>query len=327
MKDTDCKGERICEQGVCVTPKPATPVPAPSPTPTPAPTPSPSPGPSTSAPPAPEAWSPRGPWASSPRAAPPPPSAWRTVGVTGFEVSIRGGFMLPNGASPVQAPNFYNGVNVPGDAVGDILRGTEHPYGLEPFGLVVTAGYRFFPWLSAGLTFTYASFDSLDGTDTGDYADTTSQLERQMWTLGAYGRYYFTQFHTHLQPWVELALAYSDDNASYVRIATATNSTGGLGGQAEAQQYYLEGKGLDARLSIGLDWRLAPVFSFGPWASYERVIPLQGCVEIDVDTAAAPIEQQYSGQNRCGNPPSQANGYGVLGAGLALKLTFDPWAR
>jgi hypothetical protein len=234
---------------------------------------------------------------------------------------VRGGFFLPNGASPVQSPGFYgasSGTANGGDAVGDILRGTEHPYGLEPFGIIVEAGYRFFPWLSVGASFSYASFNSLDGTDTGDYSDSTSQLQRQMWTLGAYGRYYFTQFNSHLHPWLELGLSYSDDNASYVRGGTQAE-----GPQPETQEYYLEEKGLDVRLTAGLDWRLAPVFAVGPWVAYERVIPLQGCVEIDVDNQASPIEQSVSGQNRCGNPPVQSSGYGVVSGGIFAKVTVD----
>lgn len=234
----------------------------------------------------------------------------------------RAGFFLPNGSSPVQAPNFYPPNNVGGDPVGNILRGTEHPYGADPFGIAVTLGYRFLPWLSAGVSFTYASFYALDGTDTGDYVDDTSQLQRQMWTLGLYGRYYFTQFNSRLHPWLELGLSYSDDNASYVRGATQEQGPGS--GAPETQAYYLSEKGLDVRLTAGLDWRLAPVFALGPWLGYERVIPLQGCVEIDVDTQAASIEQQYGNQNRCSNPPIQANSYGVLSGGIFAKVTFDP---
>jgi hypothetical protein len=238
----------------------------------------------------------------------------------GFEVAVRGGIMVPESASPVQAPNFYP-TGTPAD-VGDILRGVEHPYGFDPFGIAVSAGYRFFPWLSVGLSFTYASFYALDGTDTGDYVDSTSQLQRQMWTLGVYGRYYFTQFHSHLQPWAELGLSYSGDTASYVRGGSQASN-----GQAETQAYYLTEAGLDVRAMLGLDWRLAPVFAVGPWVSYERVVPIQACVEIDVDTNAPTSEQQFSGQNRCSNPPVQGNGYGVVAGGIGVKVTFDPFGH
>jgi hypothetical protein len=240
----------------------------------------------------------------------------------GIEVSVRLGFMLADGASPVQAPNLYPHPI----SVGDILSGRESPYGLEPLGLVVSAGYRLLPWLSVGAFFSYASFQANDGTDAGDYLDkvggNTSQLQRQMWTLGAYGRYYFTQFHRRLQPWVELGLGYSDDNANYVRL-------GPQGGQtAEQESYYLEEKGIVARLTAGLDWRLAPVFALGPWVSYERVVPLSACVEVDIPQPPPPSANPDSSiPNTCGGSTIQANGYGVVAGGLFLKLTIDPWPR
>jgi hypothetical protein len=330
LKDTDCKGERICVQAQCIEPaqktppaattaaptppppptEPVTPVPPTPVTPTPV---TPTPGPPT--PPVSESWTARG--YSTPRAAQPPASAWDRLGLHGFEVQVRLGFMLPDSASPVQAPNLYAGSTVSGDPTGDILRGTEHPYGLEPLGIVVAAGYRLFPWLSVGAFFSYASFDSLDGTDTGDYQDSTSQLQRQMWTLGAYGRYYFTKIHPRLHPWVELGLGYSDDNASYVRGSTQASN-----GQPETAEYYLEEKGLVARLTAGLDWRLAPVFAVGPWVAYERVIPVSACVEVDVD----PQSPVPGVPNTCG-APVQADGYGVVSGGIFLKLTVDPFPR
>ncbi|HEY3819101.1 MAG TPA: hypothetical protein VGL81_18155 [Polyangiaceae bacterium] len=317
LKDTDCKGERICVQGQCVEPPSKTPPPPPATTePTPPAPPSPS-ATTAPAPPPPKLepeWTPRG--YATPRAAQPATSAWDRLGLHGIEVEVRLGFMLPDGSSPVQAPNLYPSSTVTGDPTGDILRGTEHPYGLEPLGIVVTAGYRLLPSLSLGAFFSYASFDSLDGTDTGDYSDSTSQLQRQMWTLGAYGRYYFTQFHRRLQPWVELGLGYSDDNASYVRGSTQASN-----GQPETSLYQLEEKGIVARLTAGLDWRLAPVFAVGPWVSYERVIPAEGCVQIQVDS-----ESPVAGVNECGGPV-QAHGYGVVSGGIALKLTVDPWPR
>ena len=234
----------------------------------------------------------------------------------GIEVSVRLGFMLADGASPVQAPNLYPRPI----SVGDILSGRVSPYGLEPLGLVVSAGYRLLPWLSVGAFFSYASFQANDGLDAGDYLDqvggNTSQLQRQLWTLGAYGRYYFTQFHRRLQPWVELGLGYSDDNASYVRL-------GPQGGQgAEQESYYLEEKGIVARLTAGLDWRLAPVFALGPWVSYERVVPLSACIEVDVDS-----ESPVPGVPNTCSSPVQANGYGVVSGGIFLKVTVDPWPR
>jgi hypothetical protein len=99
-------------------------------------------------------------------------------------------------------------------------------------------------------------------------------------------------------------------------------ATQAANGQPETAEYYLEEKGIVARLSAGLDWRLAPVFSVGPWVSYERIIPLGACVEVDVDS-----ESPVPGVPNTCSSPVQANGYGVVSGGIFLKVTVDPWPR
>jgi hypothetical protein len=203
--------------------------------------------------------------------------------------------------------------HISGDATGDILEGKESPYGPALPGFTATLGYRFLPWLSAGLSFSYAMFFVNDGTDIGDYADTTSQLQRQYWSLAAYGRYYFANLHRRLEPWVELGLGYSDDNASYDRAAI--QSTQG----AEHQQYLLEEQGLAPSLTAGLDWRLAPVLAIGPSLGYSRVFPLRACVTVNVD-AMSPVP----GVDTCSSSRVSGNGYGVFLAGVYFKLTYWP---
>jgi hypothetical protein len=251
-----------------------------------------------------------------PAEAPPPPpplSAWERSGLRGFEVQVRAGVMLPNSASPVKAPTLYPSIT--GDATGDILEGKESPYGPDPIAVTATVGYRFFPWLSAGLSFSYATFFVNDGTDSGDYPDTTSQLERQYWSLAAYGRYYFVTLHNRLHPWVELGLGYSDDNASYDRAAIQTTSTMGSPGP-ELQQYILEEQGLVGSLTAGLDVRLATFLSLGPSLGYSRVVPLRACVTVNVDSMS-PVP----GMNTCSSPPVSANGYGLFSGGVYVKVT------
>jgi hypothetical protein len=243
-----------------------------------------------------------------------PSSAWERVGLRGIEVQVRAGIMLPNSSSPVQAPTLYT-TPIYGDPTGDILKGKESPYGPDVLGVSVALGYRIWPWLSVGALFSYASFQPQDGTDTGDYSDTTSQLERQYWSLGAYGRYYFTGLHPRLQPWVELGVGYSDDNANYDRAST--QSTIGV----EHAQYLLEEQGLVGSLTAGLDWRLAPAFSVGPSVGYSRVFPLRGCVTVNVDQMSS-----FMGTNTCSSSTVSAEGYGVFFGGVYVKLTFRPWA-
>jgi hypothetical protein len=252
--------------------------------------------------------------AAPPPPAPPQPSAWERVGMSGFELQLRVGVTVPEGSSPVRAPNLYPPIT--GDAVGDILRGKESPYGPDFLGLTVALGYRIFPWLSVGASFSYATFNVLDGTDTGDSPDYTSQLERQYWSLAAYGRYYFVGLSPRLQPWVELGFGYSDDNANYYRNTIQKSGSGG----PELQQYLLEDRGLLASLTAGLDWRLAPVFSVGPSVGYSRIFPLKGCVTVNVDSMS-PVP----GVDTCSSSTVSTNGYGLFFAGAFVKLTFDPW--
>jgi hypothetical protein len=221
--------------------------------------------------------------------------------------------MLPNSASPVKAPNLY--APITGDATGDILRGKESPYGPDLFAVSVALGYRFLPWLSAGLSFSYAMFNVNDGTDSGDYPDTTSQLERQYWSLAAYGRYYFVAWHNRLHPWAEVGLGYSDDNASYDRAAIQQTSTSGSPGP-ELQQYLLEEQGLVASLTAGLDVRLTTFLSVGPSVGYSRILPLRACVTVNVDS-----NSPVPGMNTCSSPPVSGDGYGVFFGGLYFKLT------
>jgi hypothetical protein len=112
-------------------------------------------------------------------------------------------------------------------------------------------------------------------------------------------------------------------------VRGSTQTTGangdGNGGQPETQAYYLQEKGIVVKGTVGLDWRLAPVFSVGPYVGYERVVPVQGCVEVDVDADAAP--GVGTNGNVCGGPNVQAHGYGVVSGGIFLKLTVDPWPR
>src|SRR5579859_1985799 len=100
--------------------------------------------------------------------APDPTRGWGT-GTRGIELQIRGGAMVPGGASPVLAPDLYGSAHLSGDPTGDILRGKVSPYGVDAFGLLAAAGYRPAPWLSAGVFFAYASFPAQGAAGSGDY--------------------------------------------------------------------------------------------------------------------------------------------------------------
>src|SRR5579883_525688 len=220
------------------------------------------------------------------RAAEPPQSAWEAKGLLGLEVQLRGFIAYAGGDSPVQAPGLYP-TGGSGNPTGTILNpascaqykmGDCTPYGIDPFAPGGTVGWRFRPWMSVGLSFAYLSYNAQNGTDTGDAPDSTSQLSRSQWMLGAYLRYYATWVSQRLQPWAEIGVAYSNDHATYARGGTMASI-----GQPETSIYDLTAQGIAAPLAIGLDWRLAPIFSVGPMLGYAPVFGHYGCVHVDVD--------------------------------------------
>jgi hypothetical protein len=333
---------------------PATPAPAPTTAPAPAPSAATAP-PAATAEPAPgivppDAGTP-GPWRREEfyrRAPDAPASSWQVSGLLGFEIEARAGVMLPDAISPVLAPNLYPGAGNPSasglqkDPTGQILRGTESPYTLDPVAISIAAGYRFLPYLSAGAFFDYANFEVQDGTDQGS-ADSTSQLERQVWQLGAYVRLYgVAQNAMHpgfpylpgsifdrLQPWVELGAGYAQDTASYVRGSTVCTSTTGVG--PCPQSYYLSYNGIVTNLRVGLDWRLAPIFSVGPVLGYGHTFGINSCADSEL-ASADPITAGTKPANTCapsnGVPsPSTANDYGIFFGGIYAKVTLGPDVR
>lgn len=267
------------------------------------------------------------------RAAPPPPNAWQAFGMRGFEIEVGGMLQTGGGNSPVQAPTLWP----TSGASGGFPRGTildpataatlspsqaYAPYSLDPFALSIRVGYRILRDLSVGVFFSFAQYDVNDGADSGLSPDSTSQLERQQVTLGAYARYYFTRFVVpHLQPWILLGAGFNYDIAAYTR--PIGQATGGMAGaNPETGNYILQQDGIVVPAAAGLDWRLAPVFSVGPTVGFARIFPLKGCVEIDVD--------QYSplpGQNTCSSPPVVSYGYDNFYAGVYAKITFDPFTH
>jgi hypothetical protein len=239
--------------------------------------------------------------------------------------------MFPNAGSPVRSSNLYPGNMIGGDPTGDILTGKESPYGPALPGLAVTLGYRFVPWLSAGASFSYGNFFVNDGTDTGDYKDTTQGLERQYWSLAAYARYYLVGLDPHLEPWIELGVGFSDDNATYNRAAIPTTM-----GSAETQQFMLEEQGVVTSLTVGLDWRLATFLSVGPSVGWAQTFATKACATDNVD-AMCPVIQVT---NQCVNQQTtvafdpvtmkanqtvgavSGSSYGVVFGAIYAKVTF-----
>jgi hypothetical protein len=252
-----------------------------------------------------------------------PGSAWDVKGLLGFELELRGGFMLPGSGSPVTAPPKFlpvlPGEGPGGQPTGDILSGAISPYSYDPFAVAIAAGYRFLPFLSAGLFFDYGNFQVNGGCDSGlpSCIDNTSQLQRQMWQLGAYGRFYITKLHPRLHPWVELGVGVAEDTTSYQR--------GPLDG--ELVDYYLTYWGLATNVRVGLDWRLSPWFSVGPFIGGGYVFPLSGeaqvCPQSATETGPCDTTSPYNKDTT----NAITNGYGVFFGGIFLKVTLGPSLR
>ncbi|HEX8790868.1 MAG TPA: autotransporter domain-containing protein [Polyangiaceae bacterium] len=262
---------------------------------------------------------------STHRAAEAAASEWDVKGLLGFELEARGGFMLPESSSPVTAPGMFPGGDTDGGPTGHLLYGSMNPYSYDPFAVALAAGYRFLPFLSAGLFFDYGNFQVNGGCDsaTVECTDGTSQLQRQLWQFGLYGRYYLTTLSRRLHPWVELGVGASEDTASYTRIL------GGGGSTIPTTNYYLTYWGVVTNLRIGLDWRLSPWFSVGPFLGYSRTFALSGEVQVCPQSASetgncdttSPYYKDTS------SSPVATSGYGTFFGGIFLKVTLGPSVR
>jgi hypothetical protein len=261
-----------------------------------------------------------------------PVSAFLRVGLRGFEIEAGGTIQSGGGSSPVQAPTLWGKAGDPAGALsprgaildpggaGSIGQGFS-PYAFAFPGLSLRVGYRLHPNVSVGAFFSLAEYYVTNGAENGDAPDGTGRLSRQQVTFGVYGRYYVTQLSRRIQPWGSIGLGISSDVASYSRIVGATTA-GPVGGQPETGDYTLRQLGLVVPLAVGVDFRMAPIFSLGPMLGYAHVFPLQGCLEVVLD--------QYSpvpATNTCNAPPVENHGYDNLFAGIYAKVTIDPFTR
>jgi hypothetical protein len=261
------------------------------------------------------------------RAPEPPASTWDVVGLRGFEIQALGGIAYGGGTSPVDAPSVYGTafqtVNPAGTILSPAGASLAHqaftPYAYDPFGFSFAVGYRPLPALSFGAFYSYANYGN-NADSTGTFVDQTAALERVRSSGGVYARYYFTQWSSRLQPWLQVGLGYVDDSASYSHPLGFGLSNGS---GPDNGNYLVNYHGLTIPLGIGLDWRLAPVFAVGPFFAYEQAIPLGGCVQIIVDQAVGSV----GSVNSCDGGVVKTHAYGSLLAGIFAKITFDPFAH
>jgi hypothetical protein len=211
-----------------------------------------------------------------------------------YEVGVRPGV----GGAGTKSPSRYDGgpisagQTVPSD---QIFSGGAAPYGAGFVG-ALNVGVRFASIFTVGLA---ADVRFLESTS----PDGVSNLSRNMWTFGPYGRVYFPLGLTKLEPWVGVGFAYLRDTQNF----TVTRGTTGT--------EKITTEAVTLPLSIGA---LYPVLnrhlSVGPSFTYAPVFPSGGCVD-------------GQGFEYCHSDPPQSNivmvkEFGLWTLGLDIQATF-----
>jgi hypothetical protein len=244
--------------------------------------------------------------------------------MSGFEIQALGGVAYGGDLSPIQAPNLYPAQTQKLNPAGTLLNPgggaavgqSYRPYSYDPFGFSFAVGYRPFSAWSFGAFLTYANYGT-NADSTGNFPGGMAGLERVRWAGGLYARYYLTTFSARLQPWAQVGVGYVDDSASYSHPLGFGLPNGG--GQDNGN-YLVSYHGVTIPLSLGLDWRLAPVFAVGPFVTYEQAFPLGGCVTVTVDQAVGSVGPVST----CAGSVVETQAYGSLFAGIFAKITLDP---
>ncbi len=230
-----------------------------------------------------------------------------TAGLKGFELMLRPSFGGAPSDSPVKLSQSNN-VKLGFDP-GALMKGAS-PWG---YGFVgqASVGYRFVPFLSAGLRggFRSASGQNLD--------DGSTNLTRNGWDAGAYVRFYPAVFSEsvskYIDPWVSAGISYQHDQQSFQRGIAGPN------GQNVQADWSLEHHAISVPLSIGVDYRVAKFLSVGP--SFEAAInsPVAGCLSASASGFAG---QTYCSNTEPGKSFVKAETYVAWNAGLDAKVTF-----
>jgi len=230
-----------------------------------------------------------------------------TSGLKGFELLLRPSF----GGAPSDSPVRFQpsgGAQVQGDP-GALLQGAS-PWSPGFVGQAAV-GYRFLPFLSAGLR---AGIRTSSGTN---LSDGSQNLSRTSWDAGFYVRAYplagVESISKYIDPWVGTGIEYMRDTQSFQR--NLPTSTGG----SVLGDVSLDHHAIAIPMAIGVDYRVTRFLSLGPSFEYTLANANAACAK-----TSAP---GFSGSTYCSNeaPGSsfiKAQSYGVWTAGLDAKLTF-----
>lgn len=231
----------------------------------------------------------------------PAPDAAAPKGQRGLELMLRPGYGAAGDVSPVQydPKPLVVFANPPG--TGDVYAGTAKPYG-GGFAGDVSVGYRFLPFMSAGI---YAELRSSSAESVNDG---TSDLSRSGWGSGMYVRGYFPMVHPSLDPWVSVGVGYAQDTQTYKRAGI---------------DWELKHHGVAVPLGLGIDYRVAPMFAIGPSFRYAFVSGAGGCLKLSTTVSGL----GSASNKQCTDADefrriTKAESYGAWSVGLDLRLTL-----
>ena len=240
---------------------------------------------------------------SEPGAEPEPAASMAAEDRRGFELMLRPGYGSAGDKSPVvyEPAGLAVLANPPGS--GDVYGGKSGIYG-GGFAGDVSAGYRFLPFMSAGV---YAEMRSSSAKDP---KDDTTDLSRSAWGTGFYVRGYLPTLHEKIDPWVSLGVGYVQDTQTYKRAVT---------GSAE---WTLRHHGVAVPLGLGVDYRVADFFAVGPSFRYSFVNQAGGCLEVSAQTALGSATNKQCTDADEFRRITKTNSYGAWSVGLDLRLTL-----
>lgn len=228
-------------------------------------------------------------------------------GLKGFELMLRPSFGGAGSDSPVRfQPDA--GAAFQGDP-GALLQGAS-PWGAGFVGQA-TVGYRFLPFLSAGLR---GGIRTASGSN---LSDGSQSLSRTSWDAGFYVRAYplagVESVSKYIDPWVGTGVMYMRDTQSFQRSLAVSGGGSVLGDVA------LDHHAVAIPIGLGVDYRVTRFLSLGPSFEYTLANAAAACAK----TSAA----GFQGSTLCSNeaPGSsfiKAKSYGVWSAGLEARLTF-----
>jgi hypothetical protein len=223
----------------------------------------------------------------------------------GLELELRPGLGSAGGDSPVR---FQPGPGVTFPDPPALLQGAS-PYGAGFIGQA-SLGYRFHPFVSAGVRGGYGI------SSASQVPDGSQNLSRTSWDAGFYVRAYplagSDSIRRYLDPWVGVGVEYMHDTQSFQR-STPSNA-----GPVNAD-WTIDHHAVAVPLGIGIDYRLASMFSVGPSFTYAVAAPVAGC--------AGASASGFAGSNYCSNSGQgqgfiKANAYGVWSAGIDFRVTL-----